>query len=61
MTAGMPAADELSAVGAFSSEVDTPSRQENASKQRAGGFSVLISSKRKGSGNPHVFRHRPAK
>jgi hypothetical protein len=47
MTAGMPAADELSAVGAFSSEVDTGSREENASKQRAGAFSVLISSEPK--------------
>jgi hypothetical protein len=42
MMAGMPAADELSAVGAFSSEVDNGSREENASKQRAGAFSVLI-------------------
>jgi hypothetical protein len=35
MTAGMPAADELSAVGAFSSEVDTGSREENASKLKS--------------------------
>jgi hypothetical protein len=34
--------------GAFSSEVETGSRKENASKQESGALSVSIPSKRKG-------------